>query len=240
MKTRTKLIGLTAVLTIGTATLSFNALSQDAGHGAGPHAMQRPMMGQGMGHGMMGQRMMGHGMRGPGMMMGGGMMGHDPATFSQVQAIHRLLAEHQHIRRTVTNLPNGIRTVTESDVPEVAELIKSHLAEMGKLVAQGTAAGLPMQSPALSRLIRAKDKVRTSVEQTTAGVIVTQTSDDASVVADLQEHAVQVSDLVRGGMPALHASMMRNMGGMHGGMGHGGMMPGGMQRGAGPAEMHRH
>jgi hypothetical protein len=36
----------------------------------------------------------------------------------------------------------------------------------------------------------------------------------------LQQHASEVSDLVRGGMAALHTAMMRN-GGMHGG--HAGM-----------------
>src|SRR5579864_8031858 len=56
---------------------------------------------------------------GPGMMMMG--MGHDSATMVQLSAIHELIVNHDHIKRTVTNLPNGIRTVTESDDPQIAQ-----------------------------------------------------------------------------------------------------------------------
>jgi len=45
------------------------------------------------------------------------------------------------------------------------------------------------------------------VETTDRGSIVTQTSGDAKVVAALQAHAIEVSELARDGM----AAMMRNM-----------------------------
>jgi hypothetical protein len=68
------------------------------------------------------------------------------------------------------------------------------------------------------------------VETTDKGVVVVQTSNDTETVALLQTHASQVTDLVRGGMAAMHAAMLRNADGrMHGmmGMGHGrGMMHG--------------
>ena len=51
------------------------------------------------------------------------------------------------------------------------------------------------------------DKIKTVVETTDRGSIVTQTSGDAKVVAALQAHAVEVSELAREGM----AAMMRNM-----------------------------
>ena len=52
---------------------------------------------------------------GPGHGMGAGMMGmgHDSATTALVRSSHRLVMNHDRIRRTVTNLPNGVRTVTE-------------------------------------------------------------------------------------------------------------------------------
>jgi hypothetical protein len=53
---------------------------------------------------------------------------------------------------------------------------------------------------------------------------VVQTSSDPATVAVLQKHASEVSELVGGGMRALHTAMMKN-GGMHGkmhGMQHGG------------------
>jgi hypothetical protein len=58
-----------------------------------------------------------------------------------------------------------------------------------------------------------RDKIKTTVETTTKGSVVTQTSADAKVVAALQEHATEVDELVREGMIA----MMRNMrASMHG------------------------
>ena len=87
---------------------------------------------------------------GPGMMG----MGHDPATMAQLGDIHALLINHDRIKRTVTNLPDGIRTVTESDDPQIAALIKNHVAEMGKRVKAGDDPGLPIESPALHAIFR--------------------------------------------------------------------------------------
>ena len=122
--------------------------------GPGANGMRGPR-GQGMFGGQMGPGMQGEagpGMRGqmePGMMhhrggntnsgiagMGPGTMGmgHDPATRSQLGDIHALLINHDRIKRTVTNLPDGIRTVTESDDPQIAAVIKTHVTEMGQRV----------------------------------------------------------------------------------------------------------
>jgi hypothetical protein len=214
MKKRTKLIALgAAALALGIAAHAFTASSQEAGYGFGPPFMH---------HGM--SRMMGGGMgAGPGMMR----MGHDSATMAQLGVIHELIANHDRIRRTVTNLPDGIRTVTESDDPKIAEWIKTHVADMGRRVDAGDDPGLPIESPALHAIFRDKDKIRTTVETTDRGVAVVQTSSDAKVVAELQEHASEVTDLVRDGMAAVHTAMMRNAGGAM----HGGMMPGAMMHG---------
>ncbi|HEY7567364.1 MAG TPA: hypothetical protein VH762_07320, partial [Gemmatimonadaceae bacterium] len=55
--------------------------------------------------------------QGHGRMAMGGMMGmaHDSATMAQMRVIHELVVNNERIKRTVTNLPNGIRTVTTSD-----------------------------------------------------------------------------------------------------------------------------
>jgi hypothetical protein len=190
------------------------ALAQSRFHG--PGAMM------GMGPGM-------HGRMGPGMMgMGPGMMG-GSATPGERGDIHDLFANHDRIKRTVTNLVDGIRTVTESDDPQVAEVIKRHVAEMGKRVDEGRDPGLPIETPALRAIFRYKDKIKSSYEVTETGVVVTQTSTDAAAVKALQEHAAEVSDLARRGMVAAHEAMMRN-GGMMGGMMHGPMMQGGPSR----------
>ncbi len=196
MKIRTKLAGiaaLTLVLSVGVYAVKTHA----QGRHLGPSAMH------GMGPGMMG-------------------MAHDEATMAQLQVIHSMLVNHDRITRTVTNLPNGIRTVTESDDPDLAGLIKKHVADMGKRVGAGDDPNLPIESDNLHAIFRGKDKVYTTYETTAKGIVVVQTSDNAKTVAALQAHAGEVTDLVQGGLGALRTAMMKS---------HGGMMGGGMTRG---------
>lgn len=235
MKKKVLLIGGIAVVVLAGGW----ALAQSADHrhggmqgmGMGMHGQMgqgmRGQMGPGtqdqMGPGMRGQ--MGPGMRdrmGPGMrgqmgpgMMGMGMMGGN-ATASELGDLHEMFSNHDQIKRTVTNLPDGIRTVTESDNPEVAATIQKHVAEMGKRVEEGRDPGLPIETPALHAIFRDKDKIKTAYETTDKGIVVVQTSADASAVKALQDHAAEVSDLARRGMVAAHEAMMKNGGGMMG------------------------
>jgi hypothetical protein len=226
MKTRNRLLGLgaAALLAVGVGTYAFTASSEEGEFGSGPRSMHR------MGHGMMGHGMMGQGMMGRRMMAGG----HDSSTLTDMSAIHELAAMHDRIRRTVTNLPNGIRTVTESDDPRIAQLIRDHVASMGQRVRAGRMLNVPIESPAVHAIYANKDKISTTSEPSARGIVVTQTSSDPKVIALLQEHAVEVSELVRGGMAAMHTAMMKNHGMMGGGM-HGpmggpdGRMPHGMR-----------
>ncbi len=211
------------VLVIGgivTATLLVGgwALAQSGEHG--PGGMRGMGMGMGMGmnmQGQMGSRMRGR--MGSGMMgMGPGMMGMNggSATMDERSDIHGLLFNHDRIKRTVTNLPDGIRTVTESDDPEVAATIKKHVAEMAKRVEEGRDPDLPIESPALHSIFRDKDKIKTAYETTEKGIVVVQTSTDATAVKALQDHAAEVTDLAQRGMVAAHEAMMKNGGGMMG------------------------
>lgn len=222
MSKRNKLlaIGAAAILAAGVGTYAVTASSEEGDHDFGPRSM--PHMGRGMmGHGMMSGGMMRDQMMGGGMrhgMTGSGMMGtgRDGATAGDMGTIHELAVNHDRIRRTVENLPDGIRTVTESDDPEIATLIKEHVAKMGERVRSGKMMGVPIESPAVHEIYRNKDKIRTTTEQTAKGVTVMQTSADPKIAKLLQDHAVEVTSLVEGGMEAMHAAMMRNM---HGGMG---------------------
>lgn len=204
------------------------ALAQSADHGPGGMRGMGPGMHGHMGPGMKGQ--IGPGMRGqmgPGMMMGLGMMG-GSATVDERRDLHDLFFNHDLIKRAVTNLPDGIRTVTESDDPRLAETIKRHVAEMGKRVEEGRDPGLPIETPALHAIFRHKDKIKTTYEVTEKGIIVIQTSTDATTVKALQDHAAEVTDLAQRGMVAAHEAMMKN----------GGMMGRGM-RGALAGPQHR-
>jgi hypothetical protein len=231
MTKKSLLIGAVAA----TALLSGGwALAQSTGHRAdgmsgGMHGRIGPGMHDHTASGRMGMEM--HGRMGPGMrgetgpgvhgrLGPGGMgmmgMGQGSATPAEMGEIHSMLFNHNRIRRTVTNLSNGIRTVTESDDPEMAATIASHVAGMGERVRAGRDPDLPIQSPTLKTIFRNRDKINTTYENTPKGIVVVQTSDDPETVAALQKHAAEVSDLARRGMVAAHETMMKNAGGMMG------------------------
>lgn len=173
--------------------------------------MGPPMM-RGMGPGMM----RGAGPDGPAGAhgpMGGPMAGvaqHDDAFAADMHLVHDLILNHDRIKRTVTNLPDGIKTLTESDDPQIAQVLKAHVASMEKRLSEGREFNL--FSPTIPVLFLNRDKIKTVVETTDKGAIMTQTSGDAAVVAALQAHAVEVSELVRDGRLAMMRSARAAMG----------------------------
>ncbi|OWU84347.1 hypothetical protein ATO6_13795 [Oceanicola sp. 22II-s10i] len=113
------------------------------------------------------------------------------------------------MNRTVEILPDGIRTVTSSSDPEVMEALVSHVTGMIARVEEGRDPQVIIQSPTLDLLFQRGDRIRTEIEVTDAGIVVTQTSDDPEVVATLQTHAEEVSDMADRGMAAVHERMMQ-------------------------------
>lgn len=190
MLRRTILLGLTAAAAL--AVGETNAFAQSTG--IHPPSMHHQMggMGQGMSHGMMG-------------------VAHDSATMAQMRIIHELFINHDRIRRTVTALPDGIRALTESDDPRIAQLLKAHVASMRERVDTGNDPGLPIESESLRSIFRNHDRIRTTVETTDKGVVVVQTSTDPETVVALQQHASEVTDFVKEGMAAMRTVMMRHM-----------------------------
>jgi hypothetical protein len=180
--------------------------------------------------------------------LGGPMQG-DSAFAADMSVVHKLLFDHDKIKRTVTKLPNGIRTVTESDDPQVSQYIKDHVARMEQRLKDGKV--FSVASRTLPTIFKNSDKIHTEIQQTANGVILTQTSDDTATVAALQAHAGEVSDLAREGMVALQRSVMANGGSMgnggpmmHSGTAQGQTGPGmmgrqGMMNGGGPMMMAR-
>lgn len=165
-----------------------------------PHAGQAAMH-----HGMR------HGAAGSGPMMGPVAMftRQDSDSAADMGLVHALLMSHSRIQRTVTNLSDGIRTTTESDDPRVADTIKQHVASMSQRLQDGREFNI--FSTTLPVLFENADKIRSTVEMTERGVVVTRTSADAKVVAALQGHAAEVTELVTEGMVAMRRGMMTRM-----------------------------
>jgi hypothetical protein len=115
----------------------------------------------------------------------------------------------EQITREVENLPNGIRTITMSDDPELLGVVTSHVLGMIDRVDTGQDPQVFIQSPTLDILFERRASITTEIDFTDTGVIVIQTSEDPEVVAALQTHAGEVSDMVDRGMQAVHEAMMK-------------------------------
>lgn len=112
------------------------------------------------------------------------------------------LIEHRDaIRRTVKNLPNGFESLTESDDPEVAQMIQVHVSAMYDRVENGNP--IRMRDPIFRAIFGNANKIKMTVESTDHGVRVTETSSDAYVVKLLQEHARVVSLWMKNGYAEL-------------------------------------
>ena len=160
---------------------------------------------------------------GPGMHMhGADGTGHDMATMPGLRGLDAspeesfemqvMFRNFPAIEREVTKLPNGIRAHTFSANPDLAAVIVSHVVGMIGRVEEGRDPQVFIQSPTLDILFERADRIATDIEITDAGIQVTQTSDDPDVVAALQIHAGEVSDMADRGMDAVHEMMMRRAG----------------------------
>ena len=146
----------------------------------------------------------GCGRRGSRTMMGGGMMG--SATGADMSAYMDLFARHTEIRRTVERIPGGVRTITESDVPELAARLQAHVASMYDHLQRG--AEVRCMSRTLPTLFRDAGDYRRKLQTTPNGVVVTETSTDPRLTRMIREHAHEVTGFVRDGMEAMMSGMM--------------------------------
>jgi hypothetical protein len=107
----------------------------------------------------------------------------DAGSAGDMQIVMDLVHSNRMIRRSVTRLPDGVRTVTESDDPAVAGAIQAHVASMSQRLRDGREFNL--FSKTLPVLFEHRDKIVSRVEMTAEGATVTRTSADPKVVAAL-------------------------------------------------------
>lgn len=200
---RTSKIAVGMVTGLGLGLVVSASFAQTGGMGPGMMGGMGPAMMHGMDHGAASG---GHGpMAGP----VGMLTKQDEGSSADMGLVHDLLMNHTKIKRTVTNLPDGIRTVTESDDPQVAQTIKAHVASMSQRLKDGREFNI--FSTTLPVLFENRDKIKSVVEVTEKGTVVTRTSTDAKVVAALQGHAAEVTELAQEGPVAMMRGMMTRM-----------------------------
>jgi len=149
----------------------------------------------------------------------GGMMGHrhdegtmpglqgKDTTDEEVNDLKAIFQNHTLISRRVENLPNGIKTVTESENEELRGAIVRHVTMMVTRLEEGQNPEVIIQSPTLDELFAVYQDIETMIEMTYTGIAVIQTSHDPKTVKFLQTHAAEVSDMAERGMQAVHERM---------------------------------
>jgi hypothetical protein len=161
---------------------------------------------EGTSHNRMGGSMMEgvHMMQGEGMMseemhqaMMSGKMG--PGMMEDMRSIRQLLLKHDKISRRVENLPNGVKTRTTSDDPQLASLIQKHVRQMKERMEEKKP--IRQMDPLFRELFDQADKVKIDFEDIENGIVVVETSDDPQIVKLIQQHANKaVSEFVQQGM----------------------------------------
>ena len=137
--------------------------------------------------------------QGQGRMEGMGMGGNQPP---DMKTIHALFDDHKKITRTVTNISNGVETVTESDDPKVKALIVEHSWAMKARLEKKQP--IRQWDPLFAELFKHSDKIKLEITNTAKGAKITETSADPYVVKLIQAHAAGVSEFVSEGMPSMH------------------------------------
>ena len=136
-----------------------------------------------------------------------GLQGID-TTETEVNDLKTIFKNHKEIKRTVTNLDNGIKTETYSDNEEIRAAIVNHVTLMVTRIQENRNPKVMIQSPTLDKLFNNFDKIETAIELTDTGIALIQTSEDPKVVKLLQTHASEINDMVEKGMRAIHERMM--------------------------------
>ncbi|HZO62496.1 MAG TPA: hypothetical protein VFB35_05890 [Gaiellaceae bacterium] len=126
-----------------------------------------------------------------------GMMGTSVDMGVYMDLFHR----HTEIRRTVEEIPGGVRTVTESSSPDLVAKLQEHVASMYDHLDRG--AEVTCMSASLPTLFRYADGYRRTLRLTKRGVAVTETSSHPELVEAIRAHAREVSGFVREGMQAM-------------------------------------
>lgn len=147
----------------------------------------------------------------------GGMSGTDMRNY------RNMFMRHGELRRTVEDVPGGVRTLTESDSPDLVAELQAHVSAMHTRLDQGVE--VSCMSATLPTMFRRASDYQRQLSYTQRGVAVVETSNDPELTRVIREHAHEVTGFVIDGMPAMMRGMMGEgmmgqpmMGpGMHGG-----------------------
>ena len=170
-----------ALLVIGGVAFAVSQSHIHTGHGAGMHQLDEATM-----PGLIGEN----------------------ASAEESAEIALMFRNFDTITCEVENLSNCIRTVTRSSDVAVMDALVSHSVGMIHRVGQRDDPKIRIQSPTLDIFFLHGDEILSNVEMADDGLVVIQTSENPEIVAALQTHAAEVTQMADRGMAAVHEMMM--------------------------------
>lgn len=120
------------------------------------------------------------------------------------QAIQLLLQNRQDIRRKVVNLPNGVKTLTETDNAQLRPVLVGHVKSMYERLESGRP--IHQRDPLFRTLFQHAKEITLIAKPTKTGIEVIETSDNPQAVKMIQAHAEVVSLFLKNG----HAEVRKN------------------------------
>jgi hypothetical protein len=137
-------------------------------------------------------------------MMGPGTMG--GTTSMDMSTYMDMFNRHSELRRSVQDIPGGVRTTTESDSPDLVALLQGHVGTMYTHLDQG--AEVTCMSASLPTLFRRAPDYQRHITFTAKGIVAVETAADPGLTEAIRAHAREVSGFVADGMPAMMKGMM--------------------------------
>lgn len=119
-----------------------------------------------------------------------------------MELFHFLLANRDAIHRTVTPIPEGVGTLTESDDPEIAAKIREHVRSMYARVEEDRP--IHPRDPLFAEIFDHADQIHMEMTETEKGLRVRETSEDAYIVELIRAHAEVVNRFIENGMSEMH------------------------------------
>ena len=98
-----------------------------------------------------------------------------------------MFSRHNEIRRSVEEIPGGVRTTTESDSPDLAALLHQHVPSMYSHLDQG--GEIMCMSQTLPTLFRRASDYHRQITLTPTGVVAVETADDPNLTQAIRAHA---------------------------------------------------
>lgn len=119
---------------------------------------------------------------------------------TEMQNAHFLIINHDRLERSVEAIPNGVRTVTTTEDPELLEPLRQHVQEMSAVLEAG--GHIRKWDPLFAEIFEHSEAIQIEIEEIDDGVRVIETSEDEEVVKLIRAHARKIDQFLARGQEA--------------------------------------